>query len=53
MNQAQMRAENRIWALVAYVLVPLGSLLALLLVQDDRGLGATPSRRCWPASWAQ
>ena len=35
MIQSPVRTENRIWALVAYALAPLGSLLALLLAADD------------------
>ena len=31
MNQSQVQIENRIWALVAYALAPVGSLVALLL----------------------
>ncbi len=38
MNQSQVRDENRIWALVAYALAPLGSLLALLAAGDDSAL---------------
>ena len=38
MNQSQVRDENRIWALVAYALAPLGSLLALLAAGDDPAL---------------
>jgi len=34
MNQSQVRDENRLWALVAYALAPLGSLVALLLAGD-------------------
>lgn len=35
MNQSQVQIENRIWALVAYALAPIGSLAALLLAGDD------------------
>ena len=38
MNQSQVNTENRIWALVAYALAPLGSLVALLLARDDPAL---------------
>ena len=38
MNQSQVRDENRLWALVAYALAPLGSLLTLLLAGDDPAL---------------
>jgi len=37
-NQSQVQTDNRIWALVAYALAPLGSLLALLLAGDDPAL---------------
>lgn len=35
MNQSQVRDENRIWALVAYALAPVGSLLALPRAAND------------------
>lgn len=35
MNGSQTRTENRVWALVAYALAPLGSVPALLSAQDD------------------
>ena len=35
MNQSQVNTENRLWALVAYALAPLGSLAALLLAGED------------------
>ena len=38
MNQFQVQTENRIWALVAYALAPVGSLVALLLSGDDSAL---------------
>ena len=38
MNQSQVQTDNRIWALVAYALAPVGSLLALLLAGDDPAL---------------
>ncbi len=38
MNQSQVQTENRIWALVAYALAPVGSLAALLLAGDDPAL---------------
>lgn len=38
MNQSQVQTENRIWALVAYALAPVGSLVALLLAGDDPAL---------------
>ena len=38
MNQTQVQNENRIWALVAYALAPVGSLAALLLARDDPAL---------------
>lgn len=38
MNQSQVRIGNRVWALVAYALAPVGSLVALLLAGDDPAL---------------
>ncbi len=38
MNQSQVQTDNRIWALVAYALAPVGSLAALLLSGDDPAL---------------
>lgn len=38
MNQSQVQTENRIWALVAYALAPVGSLVVLLLAGDDQAL---------------
>ena len=38
MNQSQVYTENRIWALVAYALAPVGSLVALLGAGDDLAL---------------
>ena len=38
MNQSQVGDEARIWALVAYALAPLGSLLALIMAADDPAL---------------
>lgn len=35
MDSSQTRTENRVWALVAYALAPLGSVPALLLAKDD------------------
>lgn len=38
MNQSQVHTENRLWALVAYALAPVGSVVALLLAGDDPAL---------------
>ncbi len=38
MTQPQVQPENRIWALVAYALAPVGSLVVLLLAGDDSAL---------------